>query len=249
MAELSTQRLWGWLHKVGSDCVDLLFPPVCIACGRAGALFCSTCAQAVEPVGPAICLQCGKPQAQRVAQCAVCQTAFDPPLRLIRAATLHREPLRQAIHHLKYENSPAMAVPLARYLIATFAQPPWSTIAPSLDGVAPVPLHAQRLAERGYNQSELLATAFCRQIRLPLHTDWLQRQRETRSQVTLNRIERRQNVEDAFTAHSSVRNKTILLIDDVYTTGATLDACATALLIAGASAVYALALAAPMHVN
>jgi len=249
MAAHSTQRLWGWLHKASSGCVDLLFPPLCIACGRSGALFCAICAQTVEPVGATICLQCGKPQAQRVAQCSACQTAFSSPFRLIRAATLHRDPLRQAIHHLKYENCPELAAPLARYLIATFVQPPWSTVVPTLDGIVPVPLHSQRLAERGYNQSEQLASAFCRQLRLPLQTNWLWRQRETRSQVTLNRLERRQNVEDAFTAHSLVRNKTILLIDDVYTTGATLDACATAALTAGASAVYALALATPMHVN
>ncbi len=71
-----------------------------------------------------------------------------------------------------------LAIPLARYLIAALAQPPWSIIVPTLDGVAPVPLHVQRLAERGYNQSEQLATAFCRQTRLPLHTDWFQRQRD-----------------------------------------------------------------------
>jgi ComF family protein len=110
-----------------------------------------------------------------------------------------------------------------------------------------VPLHAERLRERGYNQAELLARAFCRQVGLPLRPRWLQRQRLTHSQVGLSAQERQANVAEAFSASAAVRGKSILVIDDVYTTGATLNACATAALAAGAANVVALALAIPYH--
>ena len=171
------------------------------------------------------------------------------PLQLIRAAAHHAGPLRQGIHHLKYENQPELAPLLARYLVATFAQAPWQAIHAKVDGVVPVPLHRDHLAARGYNQAELLAAAFCQQVQLPLYIDWVERERSTRSQVGLNAQERQINVDNAFVAHHQVENKVILLVDDVYTTGATLRACAAAALAAGATAVYGLALAAPVQVN
>ncbi len=175
---------------------------------------------------------------------------------MVRIAALHHTPLRESIHALKYENRRELADPLARYLVAAFIEPApvsagitskgemASRIGP-LDGVLPVPLHQERLVERGYNQSELLAQAFCVRLQLPLRTAWLTRQRATHSQVGLNAVARRTNVDDAFLANSAVQGKRLLLIDDVYTTGATMQACATALAQAGAAAVYGLALACP----
>lgn len=162
-----------------------------------------------------------------------------------RAAALHVSPLREWIHLLKYEGRRDLAPLLARYLVAALDRPDWREIVPRLDAVAPVPLHDERRRERGYNQAELLAQALCERRRLPLRTDLVQRSRLTRSQVGLNRAERRENVQDAFTATSACRGLSVLLIDDVYTTGATLCACASALLKAGVAAVYALTLAIP----
>jgi ComF family protein len=160
---------------------------------------------------------------------------------------MHGGPVREGIHHLKYSNNTAIAPLLARYLVAAFFQPPWPQLRGRIDAVAPVPLHAERLRERGYNQAELLARAFCRQVKLPLRPHWLQRQRLTQSQVGLRAQERQENVADAFRAHPAVRGKSLLLIDDVYTTGATLNACAAAAQAAGAANVFALALAIPYH--
>ena len=115
----------------------------------------------------------------------------------------------------------------------------------SIDGVVPVPLSRERREERGYNQAELLASAFCYGVQLPLCSAWLVRQRATQSQVGLSAVERRHNVQGAFMAASAVAGKRILLVDDVYTTGATMQACAEAALNAGATAVYGLALACP----
>jgi ComF family protein len=164
---------------------------------------------------------------------------------MVRAAALFEEPLRGAIHRLKYENSPELGEVLARYLVAAFARPEWRALPAPIDAVAPIPLHRQRLAERGYNQSALLAAGLARASGLPVFPEWLERHRETRAQVGLNAEERRLNVADAFRANPAVAGKRLLLVDDVFTTGATMAACAHAALAAGASAVYGLALAVP----
>jgi ComF family protein len=234
-----------WLSSLQTAALDLIFPPRCVHCERPGSLLCHHCAQAAEPIGAAICAQCGRRQKEPIAQCATCEQQPERALGLARAATLHRGPIRAAAHELKYGGATALAPLLARYLVAAFALPPWPLLYRRIHGVTPVPLHAERRKERGYNQAELLAAAFCRQTGLPLHPEWLHRQRLTRSQVGLHFHERQANVADAFVAPPTVQGKVILLIDDVYTTGATLNACATALRSAGALAVHALALAAP----
>lgn len=235
-------RRWRWLQTA---LLDLLFPPQCVACRRAGALICAACAQAVLPVGPTICASCGRPQVHSVAQCPQCQQLTIDPLSGVRIAALHTSPLREMIHALKYEQQPELAAPLARYLVALVQTLPWWGAFPSVDGVVPVPLYSVRYQERGYNQAELLAGAFCDRVQLPLQADWLIRQRSTHSQVGLTAGERQRNVEDAFLATHAVFGKRLLLIDDVFTTGATMRACAQAALDAGAVAVYGLALACP----
>lgn len=240
----------GRLAALGHAGLDLIFPPVCVGCGGAGHSFCPACAQAVEPVPQPICADCGRPQPAAVARCAVCRAEANSPLRFSRAAALHTHPLREAIHVLKYEQQPELAGLLARYLVVVFAGPPWTALPAPVDAVTPVPLHAQRKAERGYNQSELLAAAFCAATGLALEPGWLARSRETRPQVGLDAAQRQINVAGAFEAFPAVAGHTLLLIDDVFTTGATLRACAAAALAQGAVAVYGLTLAmpAPLHV-
>jgi ComF family protein len=151
--------------------------------------------------------------------------------------------LREAIHAFKYENRPELGPSLARYLVAAFAQAPWPGVV--LDAVVPVPLHVERLAERGYNQAERLATPFGAATGLPVVPDWLARTRFTQQQVGLGPVERQANVDGAFTAATAVAGRQLLLIDDVLTTGATLRAAAQAARAAGAVAVYGLTLALP----
>ncbi len=225
--------------------IDLFFPPRCVGCTRAGFAFCPHCAQSVAPVVDPLCAHCGRPQPQPVDFCHGCHSGGRDAFALVRVATLYGDPLRGAIHALKYGGQPELAPLLARYLIAAAQQPPWLDILPDIDGVIPVPLHAQRLAERGFNQSALLAGAFAEGTGLRLAESWLRRERETRSQVGLNGAERRQNVADAFVAEAEVAGKRLLLVDDVFTTGATLTACAQSLRLAGAKAIYGLALSTP----
>lgn len=114
--------------------------------------------------------------------------------------------------------------------------------------VMPVPLHPARVRRRGYNQALLLAREMARRVDLPLHEKALIRHRDTPSQVGLSRSERRQNVHDAFTCTTTdVAGGHILLVDDVLTTGATLEACAAALLGAGAATVWAITLARALY--
>jgi len=148
--------------------------------------------------------------------------------------------MRQAIHKLKYNNLRILAAPLAQLLHD------YLTDNPLLGEVlVPVPLHRKRLRERGYNQSGLLARELGRLANLPVDEDCLVRKRHACPQARTSTVEeRRSNVAEAFTASGRrIRDKQVLLIDDVATSGATLDACAAVLKAAGAASVWGLALA------
>lgn len=214
-----------------------------------GEIFCPTCAQSVEPLPPEICSCCGNIQTELIVCCTDCQIQIENAAFSIdfkRNAALYTHPIRSAIHALKYENCREMAPLLARYLVAAFAKPCWQNLPSAIDAVIPVPTHLDRKKERGYNQAELLATEFCRRTQLNLQPAWVERIEYKRSQVGLTMIERFENVQNAFLASSHVQGRTILLIDDLCTTGATLNACAAAIKDAGGRATYALALATPV---
>ena len=233
------------LHDLNRLILDFLFPPRCVSCGRWGWLFCPHCAQEVVPAGDHVCQRCGRNVVGAIDLCPVCQDSAPVALQFTRAAALYGGPLRAAIHALKYENLPDLGALLARYLIAVTNTEEWSAVLRMTDAVVPIPLHPARYAERGYNQSALLAAAFAKQKGLAIKPTWLTRQRQTQSQTKLSREERRSNVANAFRADPQVRDRCVLLVDDVYTTGATMEACAQALVDAGAKAVYGLALAMP----
>jgi len=148
--------------------------------------------------------------------------------------------MRQAIHQLKYGNLRALAVPLAKLLQDYLLTTPMPG-----DVLVPVPLHQKRLRERGYNQSSLLAKELGKLTSLPVINDCLIRQRHAPPQTKTSTVaERQSNVANAFTCRNHrLRDKQVLLIDDVSTSGATLDACAAALKEAGAVSVWGLVLA------
>jgi ComF family protein len=149
--------------------------------------------------------------------------------------------LQEAIWALKYENTPGLGDPLGARVAACFEQTDWQ-----VELIVPVPLHAKRLRERGYNQAQQIAEPAARRLGLPCIPDALTRTRHTQSQVTLDRQQRQNNMQEAFAANATqVGNRAVLLVDDVYTTGATLAACAQALLDAGVSRVYGLAVTTP----
>ena len=160
----------------------------------------------------------------------------------IRSVFLFEGGVRQAIHRLKYDDRHSLVVTLVR-LMADF----WRANPMPADLLIPVPLHPVRQRERGYNQSDLLAQALGDMISLPVVTTGFRRVRNTRPQVDLDSADRRENVQGAFAFQPrggvAVCGQRIVVIDDVCTTGSTLEACSTALRSAGASTVWGFTLA------
>ena len=224
--------------KLKRMALDLLFPPRCVGCGKEGDFLCRSCRRALPGIVPPLCPRCGKPYPGGTL-CPACidwQTELDG----IRSPFRFDGVMRQAIHQLKYRNLRALAMPLAMLLNDYLTTNP-------IPGeiLVPVPLHRKRLRERGYNQSSLLAKELSKLTRLPVVNDSLVRQRFTPPQTRTTTVdERRSNVVNSFTClDHRLRDKQVLLIDDVSTSGATLDACAVALKAAGATSVWGLVLA------
>ncbi len=170
--------------------------------------------------------------------CARCRTS---PLQIerIRSVVYFEGVLREAMHRLKYRGRIALAEPLGDLMALYWMQYPMPA-----DIVVPVPLHSARLRERGYNQAALLAREMARRVGLAVDEQVLVRRRATAPQVELNARQRKENVRAAFhCSDDGLTGKRVLLIDDVCTTGATLEACAVALYEGGACGVQALTLA------
>lgn len=147
--------------------------------------------------------------------------------------------LRNGILRLKFRRDIGLAEALSKHLISLYNE-----LNLEIDLVVPVPLNKKRQRKRGYNQASVLALPLAYAICKPYETHALERTRDTLSQVRLGASERKKNVQDAFHAHSKwIDGKKILVVDDVTTTGSTINACAQALLRAGASAVFGLTLA------
>ncbi len=225
---------WQFYHWLGT----LLFPPSCVRCGLVGTWLCEACAATIPPLPPPLCPRCGRPW-EGESLCPACRH-HPPVVASLRSATLFVEPVRSAIHALKYHGGREVAERLEPLMVQV-----WEAWKPRSDLLAPVPLHPRRKARRGYNQSALLATALGRGIGQPVIPDLFERIRPTLSQTHLGRAARQANVAGAFRARKPelIRGRHITLIDDVATTGATLDACAMALLEAGAASVNAFTLA------
>ncbi len=227
------------LTKLKGIALDLLFPRWCVGCGREGDFICSDCLKSLPRINPPLCPRCGQPQLSAVV-CPVC-VGWSADIDGIRAPFRFDGAVRQAIHQLKYNNVRAIAALLGRWL-GDYLE---ANSLPA-DVLVPVPLHRKRLRERGYNQSRLLALELAKLSGLPLVDDCLVRERHTTPQArTSNVEERRGNVADAFSCRDRrLKDKAVLIIDDVATSGATLDACARTLKKeSGASSVWGLVLA------
>lgn len=200
--------------------LTLLFPDRCAACGRLGALFCGDCRAALAPY----------PQ----------DDAWSPEaITLARIAFVFAGPLREAVHTLKYRACKRVALPLGQLMAEHLGRHPIP-----VDALIPIPLHSERLAERGFNQAELLARAVATTTGFPLINDQIMRIRATGQQAHLDAQARHENMRGAFAWRGrSAPPQRVLLVDDVLTTGATMSACAHVLREAGAEEVYGLALA------
>ena len=226
------------LTKLKGMALDLLFPRWCVGCGKEGDFICPSCRQSLPRIMPPLCPRCGRPQSSAIL-CPSC-VGWQAEIDGIRSPFRFDGVIRQAIHELKYRNLRAIAGLFAQWLNDYLTSNP----VPG-EVLVPVPLHHKRLKERGYNQSSLLAQELVKLTNLPMVDDCLIRHRHSPPQARTATVdERRINVASAFSCRDGrLQGKKVLLIDDVSTSGATLDACARALKEAGAISVWGLVLA------
>lgn len=223
--------------NLGLNLLDLFFPPNCPGCGQLGIHWCDNCNEKVKRILPPMCKKCGVPLPFNDTACSCSQTIQH--LDQIRSYSIYASPLSLAIRQYKYHRNFALANSLAIYLHNMYNEYKLES-----DLIIPVPLNKNKLRERGFNQAGLLAKNLADKVSLPYETQALFRIKETLSQARLTRQERLINVNEAFLADASfVKNKNIIIVDDVVTTGATLEACANALKSAGAKVIVALSLA------
>lgn len=220
--------------------LEIAFPPACLACGNvlpASAHFCQVCAEEVERLPEPHCRRCAEPgDFERV--CPRCELR-PPPFTRAFAPFAHHGPIARAIHRFKYEDRPELAPGLARMLVEESR----NFLAASPEVLCAIPLHADRFRARKYDQARLLAREAARLMGRQYPLDGLARRRATQRQVGLAESEREQNVAGAFHASEPVRGRRVLLLDDVFTTGATARAAGAAVLEAGAKEVQVLTLA------
>lgn len=225
------------LYQVYWSALDLLFPPTCGGCGKKGVGWCISCQAMAKKIEPPLCNICGQ-KLFGDEMCRRCEMR-QPRYTALRSWAHFEGNLRNVIHQLKYRHNVGLGEKLSRPLMNLYQMMNWE-----VDMITPVPLGLARLAERGYNQSSLLAKPLSLAMNIPYCPQVIERSRETRTQVGLTVAERWLNVSGAFTAKSQwAKGRRLLVIDDVTTSGSTLDACADALFAAGALTVYGLTLA------
>ncbi len=223
------------LYRLTLNTLDLFFPPVCGGCEKTGSHWCADCQQRVQILNGTVCEVCGLPQ-DKSGVCATCH-ADRPHFHALRAWTIFDGPVRNALHKLKYSRNFSMGDALAAQMTDFVKDLNWP-----IDVLIPIPLGRQRMRERGYNQAGMIAQSLAMKLDIEFAPKALMRRKETRSQVGLSKQERQKNVLGAFQA-AGVSEKTVLVLDDVSTTGSTLSSSAEALFSSGAKDVYALTVA------
>jgi ComF family protein len=208
--------------------VDLVLPPRCGGCHLAGSWLCDSCRRRIRRLEEPLCRRCGAELESARAGCG-CRARFRSLTRL-RSAVAYEGPVEAAVHRFKYQGWRRLAGPLAQLLAERLV----------IEGLAagtvvPVPLHPDRHRQRGFNQAELLARELQQRLALREAPGRLVRIRPTIPQVGNDRLHRWENVRDAFAWRGpALEGRPLMVLDDVATTGATLEACASALKAAGA---------------
>lgn len=238
LKQFHTRTVWSFL-------VQCFYPRRCVVCD--GAFFLSECfrihpdcRKKLEPVDQPFCFGCGKPLSDPAAEyCSDCKRRRRSFKRNV-AAFVYNEAARESIVRFKYHGRQAYA--------KTYAEEIWALrkeeiLSFKADALIPVPIHRDRLLKRGYNQAELLAHELSKLSGIPLRGDLLFRTKKTRAQKALGPKARIRNLADAFAVSASVKGiQTVLLVDDIFTTGSTMEACTRLLLAAGVRAVYGVTL-------
>lgn len=234
-----TIKLWEKIQKADTILLDLLYPPRCPVCDGVAdskARICQKCRKKVQQVKEPSCMKCGKPLSDmRKEFCLDCDRKKHN-FSQGKAVWVYENEIKKSIYRFKYQNKREYGRVYAEEIAARYGQ--WIK-SKQIQVIVPVPLHKKRKRKRGYNQAEVLAKELGRILGLPVDTELLVRVRDTSPQKILNDAERKNNLKKAFkTTKSVVQLQYILVVDDIYTTGSTVDAVAKILLEAGVLEVY-----------
>jgi len=228
-------------QNISRTALDWLFPPTCLGCGEEGVFICPECFSKIKLVPRDVCNYCGAFTSKK-GKCPNCENK-NLPYTGFRAFAYYDGVVRKAIHHLKYQNDLTIGRYMAGWLQLVYQRTGWE-----VDLIVPIPIGEQKRLERGYNQAERLAKPLSELLEITFTADALIRINEISSQVGLNHEQRQKNVRQAFVAKAQeVKSKRVLLVDDVFTSGATMEAAASELIAAGASKVFCLTVAKVNH--
>ena len=234
-----------WILDIINGFIDLIYPPNCAICSSVSSYeICPSCRNSLIPIGRETCIKCGNPKS-RDDPCPYC-LAIEFHFDMAVSVYAYEEPLRDALLDFKYHKSARKGRALARLLGESYKE---SILGKSqFDIIIPVPITQRKKKLRSYNQSEILANGMKKVSGIPVLPFVLERTRESPSQTGLDLQGRMKNVAASFSVvdDTLVRGKKILLIDDIITTGATVNECAKVLLEAGARRVVAFSLARGM---
>lgn len=247
---MNLDRFLKYSHDCWKTCVDLIFPMNCRGCGiklsyddvKTG-FICLDCWSKIPINRPPYCRLCGHSAGDMFHdKCPECKQLKPAYFRLARGVSPYSGLLKEAIHRFKYKYQTDLGPPMAEMMKDYFLS---SNDYGPIDMIIPVPLHPIRFREREFNQSELLAIPLAKALNIPIEKKTLYRTRYNPPQMSLDSVSRFKNVVGLFAINDSdiIRNQRILLVDDVMTTGATINACAKALMEAGASEVSVLVMA------
>ncbi|MFV0416497.1 MAG: ComF family protein [Chthoniobacterales bacterium] len=236
-------RMPNQLRDLGNSALELLFPSRCEVCGHAAApkvQICPHCDKELPRISGTQCEVCSQPFASTHTH-LICSNCIERDFQFVCCLSPMRAcgPVRDIIHRLKYSKSPHLADVIASWMVPLIEDPRLKNI--TIDALVPVPLHKKRLRERGYNQAALLADQLSRIWKIPIFYA-LTRTHYTETQTHFDRSRRMENLRNAFdfVHNTTLIQKNIMLIDDVFTTGSTLNECARTLLRHGVGSVRAM---------
>lgn len=240
---MTVNLCFGKKGEIGIDkkfLLELLYPTKCPFCGEVRSygesMACPDCLKELKVVAPPYCLTCGKTIDQEEEE--YCQDCSTIPKSFRRGYPVYEYAgeLPGALYDFKYHNQRGYAAFFAECIDRHRGK---QLRALQLDGIVPVPVHRKKKKSRGYNQAELLGRELSGRLSVPIYPDYLIREVNTPPQKELNDILRMKNLKNAFKiGENTVQLRKILLVDDIYTSGATIEACTKVLLSAGAKAVY-----------
>jgi competence protein ComFC len=231
------------MRKIVDALIDLIFPPRCSVCGKNSAqALCGSCIANIQYLNDDVCQICGSPRDKyfNSGVCSDCRKQ-KPVYQMARSAAIYSGVMKNAIHHYKFNGVKRLSSPLSELLVRSVK----SSGIPlqQVDQVIPVPLSAKREAKRGFNQAYELANGISKAFNINIDNSSLKKIKDVRPQFELKRSERFENIKGAFKASKIMEGKGILLVDDIFTTGATACEASRALIDAGARYIYVVTLA------